>query len=121
MSRATVVPVLISLAAAGAIAWAAWDVTQPHPTTTADQVCAAVEQVRDAVDLASVGDQAVLASRAAALADALSRTEPGDDGSDLAAARAIVAVLDDPDATVDDLVAAIAPVARRCGVAPLSG
>ena len=114
-------PALISLAAAGAIAWAAWDVSQPHPATSADQVCAAVEQVRGAADLASVGDQAVLASRAAALADVLSRSEPGGDGADVAAARAIVAVLDDPDATLDDLVVAIAPVARRCGVPPLGG
>ena len=62
-----------------------------------------------------MGDQVVLRTRAAHLADC-SSIDPAQEpeAGPLAAARRIVAVLDDPDATVADLARVVAPVAEQC-------
>ena len=120
MNQSRIASALIVAAALVAVGWIGRDWSEPDPPTTRAQVCVALEEVRGALDLSSLGDQAVLPTRAAELADLLARRPEGSSQpNDLAAARRIVAVLEDEGATVADLVDAIAPVARQCGQEPL--
>lgn len=106
---------LLTAAAAGSIVLVAREWTSPVPAPTAEQICVAVDDLRDAVDLSSLGDQAVLRSHAAHLADMLARASADErpTGSK-SVARQIVAVLADPGATVADLAVAIEPIAQEC-------
>ncbi len=115
MNRPAIGAALLTVAAAGSILLVGWEGAAPAPAATTGRICGAVTDLRDALDLSSLGDQAVLRSRAAHLADMLASPSPRDrpDGS-VAVARQIVAVLDDPGATVADLAAAIEPIAREC-------
>jgi hypothetical protein len=65
-----------------------------------------------------VGDQAVVRARAAALADALAARAGGEDavaGDGLVGQR-LLRLLEDPGATVPDLVAVVEPLAEDCDV-----
>ncbi len=118
MNQSRIASALVVAAALVAVGWIGRDWSEPGPPRPA-QVCTALEEVRGALDLSSLGDQAVLPTRAAELADLLARRPEGNSqANDLAAARRIVAVLEDEGATVADLVDAIAPVARQCGQEP---
>ena len=114
MNRAVVAAGLLTLAAAGTVGLVAREWSGPAATPTSAEVCAAAADVLDALG-ASVGDQVVLRTRAAHLADALiDRSAAESQGSSLATARRVVAVLDDPDATVSDLARVVRPVAEQC-------
>jgi hypothetical protein len=115
VNRPAVAAALLVAAAAGAVALLAVLWAQPVPAATGEQVCAAVADLQDALDLSSVGDQAVLRARAAQLADRLDDPAPraGPEGS-ASVARDILRVLDDPRSTLADLAGAIAPVVRQC-------
>ena len=87
-------------------------VSTPAPVT-GGQVCASVAGLRSALDLSSVGDQAVVRARAAELADMLG-SSAAKGSVDRAVARRVLAVLDDPGATLADLQRAVEPVAGQC-------
>jgi hypothetical protein len=90
----------------------------PDPALRARATCPALAELSRALTLDSIGDQAVVRSRAAALADALQRGEGQELGSAPArreVAQRISALLDDPEATIDDLVIVLRPVASACG------
>lgn len=104
-----------ALAAVGAVV-GPWPVARPDPAGA----CRALADLEDALDLATVTDQAVIRARAAALADALVTEGFGDGESDRAAAvagRRIVEVLDQPGSTVADLADVLGPVQRQCASA----
>ena len=117
MSRAAAVAGVLVLGAAAAVG----AVLMPGPTLRHDpgSPCAAVVELDRALDLASLGDQAVVRSRAAALADALARRAASDDPveRDGVIAQELLVLLEDPGATMDDLVEVVRPVARDCDVA----
>jgi hypothetical protein len=106
---------LLSMAAAGSVVLVArgWD--DPDPGASSAQVCVAVADLRDALDLSSLSDQAVLRERATRVADLLAAPSLKDEVQGAQpVAQQIVSVLDDPGATVADLAAAIAPIVRQC-------
>lgn len=112
---------MMSLAAVVSVAWVVRDIAEPSQRPTSAEVCAVLADVREAMDVSSVGDQAVLPARAAELADMLSHGRAGGAwawGPD--AAVRIVAVLDDSGATLADLADALVVVSRQCGE-PTSG
>jgi hypothetical protein len=116
VNRSLVAAGLLTVAAAGAVGLVARESFGSATAPTAEEVCAAAADVLAALS-GPVGDQAVLRTRAAHLADLLldqSQLEP--DVGALASARRIVAVLDDPEATVADLSRVVTPVAERCPV-----
>lgn len=116
MNRPLVGATLLAVAAAASVLLVVREWAIPVPAATTERICVAVADLGDALDLSSLGDQAVLRSRAAHLADILAAPSPkdGPDASSAVAQR-IVAVLDDPDATVSDLAVTIEPIARQCG------
>ena len=96
-------------------------VVAPRPATQPDPAaaCRALAELNDALDLTTIADQAVVRVRGAALADALITQGFGDgrpDGSATVVGRRIIEVLDQPGATVADLVVVLAPVERQCAV-----
>ena len=108
---------LLVLGAAGAVG----AVVAPRPAAQPDPgaACEALAELAEALDLSTIADQAVVRVRAAALADALIAQGFGDgrpDGSAAAIGRRIIAVLDQPGATVADLVVVLDPVERQCAV-----
>jgi hypothetical protein len=107
--------ILLATAAAGSVALVAAQWAQPAPAATAGQICEAVADLQEALDLSSVGEQAALRARAAKLVDLLTDPAPieGPTGSE-SVARSILTVLDNPRSTVADLAAAIAPVVSQC-------
>jgi hypothetical protein len=114
VNRSLVAAGLLTVAAAGAVGMVAREWGAPGRAPTTEEVCAAAEEVLDALG-ESVGDQLVLRARAASLADVLiDRSGDDQDGAGLVAARGIVSVLDDTDATVSDLADAVEPVVRKC-------
>jgi hypothetical protein len=114
VNRALVAAVVLTLAATGAVGLVVRGWTGPAPVATTGEVCAAAAEVLDALG-ESVSDQVVLRTRAAHLADLLiDRSAQDPDAGSLATARRIVAVLDDPDATVSDLRRVVRPVAEQC-------
>jgi class 3 adenylate cyclase len=115
VNRPGIAAALLAAAAAGSVAMVARQWAEPVPGATPEQICLAVADLRDALDLSSLSDQAVLRARAAHVADMLAAPslQDGPAGSK-SVARAIVIVLDDPSATVADLVVAIEPIARQC-------
>jgi hypothetical protein len=106
--------VLGAVAAVGAV-------LVPGPTLRHDpgSPCVAVVELDRALDLASLGDQAVVRARAAALADALARRAAGDEAveRDGLVAQQLLVLLEDPGATMADLVDVVRPVAQDCDVA----
>ena len=116
MSRAPAVAGLLALGATTAVV----AVLIPGPTLRHDpgSPCQAVVELDRVLGLASVGDQAVVRARAAALADALSRRAAGDDPGtgDAMVVQRLLVLLEDPGATVDDLVQVVEPVASDCNV-----
>ena len=116
MNRSLVAAGLLTLAAATAVGLVARESFGSARALTSDEVCAAAGDVLSALG-GSVGDQVVLRTRAAHLADLLiDESEQQPDAGPLASARRILAVLDDPDATVADLSRVVAPVAEQCPV-----
>lgn len=115
MNRPGVAAALLSVAAAGSLVLVARQWSAPVPVATSEQICAAVADLQDALDLSSLGDQAVLRARASQLADMLADPSPKK-GPEVprSVARDVVAVLDDRRATVADLAGAIAPIVRQC-------
>jgi hypothetical protein len=114
VNRPLVAAGLLTLAAAGTVGLVARQWSGPAPVPTTQEVCAAAADVLGALG-GSVSDQVVLRTRAAHLADTLIDRSAQDPGpSSLAAARRVVAVLDDPDATVSDLQRVVAPVVEQC-------
>jgi hypothetical protein len=114
VNRSLVAAGMLTVAAAGAVGSVAWESIGPATAQTSDEVCAAAADVLDALS-GSVSDQVVLRTRAAHLADLLiGKSVQDSDASTLASARRIVAVLDDPDATVADLSRVVTPVAAQC-------
>ncbi len=114
MNRALVAAGALTLVAAGAVGLVAREWSTPAATPTSAEVCAAAADVLDALG-ASVGDQVVLRTRAAHLADTLiDRSAQDPEAGSLTTARRVVAVLDDPDATVTDLARVVRPVAEQC-------
>jgi hypothetical protein len=114
VNRALVAAGLLTLAAAGTVGLVAREWSGPAETPTSAEVCAAAAEVIDALG-ASVGDQVVLRTRAAHLADTLIDQSAADSqDASLATARRVVAVLDDPAATVSDLARVVEPVAEQC-------
>jgi hypothetical protein len=111
---------LLVLGAAGAVAAAAWTAQGGPAHAQPEPACAALSGLVDSLDLASISDQAVVRARAAALADTLSgagtATEGLRTGEAALAARRVLAVLEDPAATVPDLVSVLGPVAGACGI-----
>ena len=71
MNRPDVAAILLAAAAAGSVLVVAREWAQPVPVPTTEQVCRAAADLRDALDLSSLGDQAVLRARGAQLADLL--------------------------------------------------
>jgi hypothetical protein len=115
VNRPGIAAALVTLAAAGSLVLVARQWAAPEPVASSKQVCQAVAELQDAVDLSSLGDQAVLRARASRLADMLANPAPKGESKDkVAVAGDIVAVLDDPRSTVADLTRAIAPIARLC-------
>jgi hypothetical protein len=115
VNRSDGAAILLAAAAAGSVLVVARQGAQPIPAPSSEQICRSVANLRDALDLSSVGDQAVLRARGAQLADLLAAASPkdGPEGSALVA-KSIVAVLDDPRSTVADLAGAIAPIVSEC-------
>jgi hypothetical protein len=115
VNRPDVAAILLAAAAAGSVLLVARQEAQPVPEPSSEQICSAVANLQDALDLSSVGDQAVLRARGAQVADLLATASPkdGPEGS-ASVAQSIVAVLDDPRATVADLSTAIAPIVGEC-------
>jgi hypothetical protein len=114
VNRPLVAAGLLTLAAAGTVGVVVWEWAGPAPVPTTDEVCAAAADVLDALG-DSVSDQVVLRTRAAHLADTLiDRSAQDPDAISMATARRVVAVLDDPDATVSDLERVVTPVAESC-------
>ncbi len=115
MNRPGIAAGLLTVAAAASVLLVAREWTQPAPGPTSDQICVAVEDLRDAVDLSSVGDQAVLRARASHVADLLG-APPSEDAltSSAEVSRQLVRVLDDQGATVADLGEAIEPIVAQC-------
>ncbi len=114
MNRSLVAAGLLTLAAAGMVGLVAREWSGPAPTPTSAEVCAAAADVLNALG-ASVGDQVVLRTRAAQLADTLiDRSAEDPEANTQATARRVVAVLDDPAATVSDLARVVRPVAEQC-------
>jgi hypothetical protein len=98
-------------------------IVRPHVLRPAPlSVCALVARLQDATDLSSVGDQAVIRARAAALADALGvdhggsqqEADPAEQDRAELAGRRIRALLADPNATVQELTEALEPIASAC-------
>jgi len=105
---------LLTVAAAGAVTLVVRDWAAPGQASTAAEVCAAAAEVLDALG-GSVSDQVVLRARAAHLVDVLiDQSVEQEDAASLARARRVVAILDDPTATVSDLAGAVDPVATQC-------
>jgi hypothetical protein len=115
VNRPGVAAGLLTVAAAGSVVLVALEWSQTVPGATSAQICGAVGDLRDALDLSSLGDQAVLRARAAQVADMLSAPSKKDGPTGAAAvSHKIVAVLDDQGATVGDLAAAIEPIVAQC-------
>ena len=115
MNGQGIAAVLLTGAAVGSIMLVAREWAEPAPLATSEQICAAVDDLRDALDLSSLADQAVLRARASQLADMLADPPPkGVPEVSPSVARDVVAVLDDRRATVADLAGAIAPIVRQC-------
>jgi hypothetical protein len=115
VNRPGIAAALVTLAAAGSVVLVARQWAEPVPGASSEQVCQAVAELQDALDLSSLGDQAVLRARASRLADLLADPAPKEESRvSVAVARDIVAVLDDQRSTVADLAGAIAPIARQC-------
>lgn len=113
MNRSVVAAGLLTAAAAGSVVMVAQESVSTPAPVTAEQVCAAVADLRAALDLSSVGDQAVVRARAAELADLLDGS--ASEGSlDQAVAQRLLAVLDDSGATLADLQRVVEPVAGQC-------
>lgn len=114
MNRAVVAAGLLTLAAAGTVGLAAREWIAPGEAPSTGEICDAASDVLTALG-GSVDDQVVLRARAARLADILiAGSGQDDDEASLAAARRVLAVLDDPDATVSDLALVVTPVAEKC-------
>ena len=114
MNRAVVAAGLLTVAAAGTVGLAAREWIVPGAAQSTGEVCAAAAEVLTALG-GSVDDQVVLRARAALLVDILIDGSGQDqDAASLTAARRILAVLDDPDATVSDLARVVTPVAEQC-------
>lgn len=114
MNRSVVAAGLLTVAAVGTVSLVARDWVEQGETPSAAQVCAAAEEVLDALG-GSVSDQVVLRARAAHLVDVLiDQSVEQEDAASLATARRIVAILDDPEATVSDLAGTVEPVATQC-------
>jgi hypothetical protein len=114
VNRALVAAGLLTLAAAGTVGLVVREWSGPAAAPTSAEVCAAAADVIDALG-ASVGDQVVLRTRAAHLADTLiDRSAQDAEARSLTTARRVVAVLDDPAATVSDLARVVRPVAEQC-------
>jgi hypothetical protein len=111
---------LLALGAAGAVVAAAWTVPGGPAHAQPEPACAALSGLVESLDLGSISDQAVIRARAAALADSLSGADPTTGplrpGEAALAARRVLVVLEDPGATVPDLVAVLGPVAAACGI-----
>ncbi len=114
MNRPVVAAALLTAAATGAVVLVLAEWVQPVPEATPAHVCVAVADLQDALDLSSVGDQAVLRARAAHVADLLRAPSRADLPGSRPVARRMVAVLGDPGATVSDLATAIGPIVREC-------
>ena len=115
MKRNSLAAALLVAAAVGSAVLVAQQAVTPSPRATSEGACPALADLQGVLEQASVSDQAVLRARAARLADVLAGQPREEEPSgSAAAAREIVAVLDDPRATVADLEAAIAPLVRRC-------
>lgn len=80
--------------------------------------CAALVDLDRVLDLDAVGDQTVVRARAAALADALATRAAGQDAvpGDARTVQQLLGLLEDPGATVADLVAVVEPVAENCDI-----
>lgn len=80
--------------------------------------CVALVELDRVLDLDAVGDQAVVRARAAALADALATRAEGESAlpGDALAVQRLLALLEDPGASVADLLAVVEPVAEDCEV-----
>ncbi|MCU0264408.1 MAG: hypothetical protein MUF09_12225 [Candidatus Nanopelagicales bacterium] len=118
MNRALVAAGLLTVAAATAVGMVAQESFGSPPAPSSDAVCAAAADVLTALG-GSVGDQVVLRTRAAHLADLLlDESQQASDAGSLASARRIVMVLDDPDATVADLSRVVLPVTEQCPAPP---
>jgi hypothetical protein len=114
VNRSLVAAGVLTLAAAGTVGLVAREWSGPTAPPTSAEVCAAAAEVLDALG-ASVGDQVVLRTRAAHLADTLiDRSAEDAEANSQATARRVVLVLDDPAATVSDLSRAVRPVAEQC-------
>jgi hypothetical protein len=106
---------LLVAAAVGSAVLVAQQAITPSSRAASEEACPALADLQGVLEQVSVSDQAVLRARAARLADVLAGQSGEEEPSgSAAAARAIVAVLDDPRATVADLEAAIAPLVRSC-------
>ncbi|MDH3958546.1 MAG: hypothetical protein OEV20_01740 [Actinomycetota bacterium] len=113
MNRSVVAAGLLTAAATGAVLLVAMEPVSTPAPVTAGQVCASVADLRSALDLSSVGDQAVVRARAAELADMLA-SSAAKGSVDRAVARRVLALLDDSGATLADLQRAVEPVAGQC-------
>jgi hypothetical protein len=114
VNRSVVAAGLLTVAAVGTVSLVVRDWVEPGEASSAAQVCASAAEVLAALG-GSVSDQVVLRARAAHLVDVLiDQSVEQEDAASLATARRIVAILDDPEATVSDLAAAVDPVATQC-------
>lgn len=115
MNRPGIAAALLTVAAVGSLLLVAREWAKPVPVATSEQICAATAHLQDALDLSSLGDQAVLRSSASKLADMLAHPSPKQkSGVRRSVARGMVAVLNDPGTTVADLAEVIAPIAEEC-------
>jgi hypothetical protein len=100
---AATVASLLALAAVAA-ALLGWPSPAARPGT-----CAALDELSRALTLDSWGDQAAVRSRAAELADRVDREQAP-------VAEEVRLLLANPGATVEQLVAALEPVAEQCDI-----
>jgi hypothetical protein len=114
VNRSVAAAGLLTLAAAGTVGMVAREWVSPGQAPSSAEVCSAAADVLEATG-DSLGDQVVLRSRAARLADVLiARSTQAQEDASLGQARRVVAVLEDPDATISDLARVAQPVAEAC-------
>ncbi len=121
-ARARLTAVLLAAAALAGVGLLGIAAARPQATPSAREVCRAVDDLTDTLDLSTSTDQAALRARAARVA-ALVAARAEADGSeqsdkDLAVAGQLIAVLDDPMATRGDLLRVLEPVVKDCSPPP---
>lgn len=115
VKRTLAIAVLLVLSAGVAVA--AVVIPWHDPAREPEQPCVALRALDHSLELNSVADQALIRAHAARLSDSLDRRAKRlrvADGVDAQVAAGLRTLLVDPNATVDQMVTLLQPVAARC-------